>query len=102
MITIQGIIRNGQVHPSEPINFEKQVRCLITVFDEDLEELRRSSQAMLEEARQARLSLLLQINKDGTLSEEQEHELDTILTEVHQLAARRARAARLLEQLQLS
>jgi len=99
MITIQGIVHNGQVHTSEPLHFNGQARCLITIFDENLEELRRFSQAKIDDAKQARLSLLLQINKESKLSEEQERDLDAILTEVHQLAAKRARAVRLLEQL---
>jgi hypothetical protein len=102
MKTIQGIVHNGAIRPSEPLDFIGQLRCLITVFDEDLEELRRLSQVMLEETKQDRLSTLLQRNKLSSLTEEQECELNTLLTEVHQLAAKRARAAQLLEQLQLA
>jgi hypothetical protein len=102
MITIQGIVRDGQIHPSEPLKLAGQARCLITIFDEDVQELRRLSKAMLEKAKQNRLSLLLQINKERKLSAEQEHELDDLLTEVHQLAAKRARATKLLEQLHLT
>jgi hypothetical protein len=97
--TIQGIIRNGEIHPSEPLVGEGQLPCLITIFDEDLEELRRLSQARLEDAKQEQLSMLLQINKLNQLSPAQEQELDDLLTEVHQLAAKRARAARLLDRL---
>jgi hypothetical protein len=102
MKTIQGIVHNGTIRPSEPLDYIGEFRCLITVFDEDLEELRRVSRVMLEETKQARLSTLLQLNKLSSLTAEQERELDTLLTEVHQLAAKRARAARVLEQLQLS
>jgi hypothetical protein len=102
MKTIQGVIRNGEITPSEPLNVEGQLRCLITIFDENLEELRRQSQAILEENKQARLSALLEFNKLSQLSAEQERELDELLAEVHQLAAVRARAARILELLQLA
>jgi hypothetical protein len=102
MKNIQGIVHDGAIHPSEPLNFEGPLRCVITVFDEDLEELRRLSQVMFEDAKQARLSALLQLNKIASLSNEQEHEIDALLTEVHQLAAKRARAVRVLEQLKLS
>jgi hypothetical protein len=102
MITIQGVVRNGQIHPSKPLDLEGQARCLITIFDEDVEELRRLSQAIVESSKQKRLSSLLQLNKESKLSSEQEHELDDLLTQVHQLATKRARATRLLEQLNLA
>lgn len=98
MITIQGVVRNGQVHPREPLPLEGLSHCLITIFDEDVEALHRLSQEKIDDAKQARLSLLLEMNKAGKLSEEQERDLDAILTEVYQLTAKRARAARLLEQ----
>lgn len=102
MKTIQGVIRNGKIQPIEPLNFDKQSRCLITIFDEDLEELRHQSQAMLQELKQERLSELLQLNKQVRLSDDQEKELDGLLAEVHQLAAIRARAERILDLLESS
>jgi hypothetical protein len=62
MKTIQGLIRNGKIQASEPLEFEGQLRCLITIFDEDLEELRRESQATFQEVKQERLSELLKKN----------------------------------------
>jgi hypothetical protein len=102
MKTIEGVIRNGEIKPSEPLDFGGQWRCLITIFDEDLEELRRRAQAMLPDNKQDRLSELLQLNKSITLSNEQEKELNGLLTEVYELAAERARAARILDILQSS
>lgn len=102
MKTIEGVIRNGEIKPSKPLDFEGQWRCVITIFDEDLEDLRRQSQAMLPDDKQDRLSELLQLNKLTALSNEQEKELDEILAEVHQLAAKRARAARILDLLKSS
>ncbi len=102
MTTIAGIIRNGQIHPVVPLAIEGQKHCLVTILDEDLDELRRLSNAMLDDARQNRLSWLLAANKSAQLTPEQERELDGLLTEVHQLTAKRARAARLLEQLHLT
>ena len=99
MKTIEGVVRNGEILPREPLVLERQSRCLITIFDEDLEELHRLSQAELEEERQERLSDLLEVNKQALLSTEQERELDQILTDVYQLAAKRARATRILEHL---
>jgi len=101
MITIQGVVRDGQIHPSKPLDLEGQARCLITIFDEDVDELRRLSQAMIEKAKQNRLSLLLGLNKEEKLTDGQERELDALLTDVQQLAAKRARATRLLEQLHI-
>jgi len=100
MKTIEGVIRNGEIKPSEPLDFDGQWRCLITIFDEDLEELRRRSQEMLEDDKQDRLSELLRLNKLTTLSHEQEKELNELLAEVYELAAERARAARILDVLQ--
>jgi len=97
MKTIEGIIRNGAIHPSEPLDFGGQWRCLITIYDEDLEELRRRSQAMFPDDKQDRLSELLQLNKATTLSHEQEKELNGLLAEVYELAAERARATRILD-----
>jgi hypothetical protein len=69
------------------------------ISNENLEGLRRQSQATLQEAKQERLSELLRLNKLTTLSDEQEKELDGLLAEVHQLAAKRARASRILDAL---
>jgi hypothetical protein len=102
MTTIPGMIRDGQIHPGKPLAAIGERSCLITIIDEDLEELHRLSEAILEEAEQERLSALLQSNKSGGLTEEQERELNALLTEVYRLAAKRARAARLLEQLHLA
>lgn len=102
MQTIEGVIRNGEIKPSAPLDFEGQRRCFITIFDEDLEELRRRSQAMLPDDKQDRLSELLQLNKLTTLSEAQEKELDGLLAEVHQLTVKRARASRILDLLEMS
>jgi hypothetical protein len=69
MKTIQGIVHNGSIRPSEPLDSTGEFRCLITVFDEDLEELRSVSRMMMEEAKQARLSTLLQLNKLASLTD---------------------------------
>lgn len=98
MKTVQGIIRDGQVHPREPLQLEGPAHCLITIFDEDVEALHRLSQEKIDDTKQTRLSLLLQMNKTAKLSEAEERDLDALLTEVYQLTAKRARAARLLEQ----
>lgn len=102
MQTIEGVIRNGEIKPNAPLDFEGQRRCFITIFDEDLDELRRRSQAMLADAKQDRLSELLQLNKSITLSNEQEKELNGLLAEVYEMAAERARAARILDMMQSS
>ncbi len=102
MTTIAGIIRNGQIHPVEPLQIKGQRHCLVTILDEDLDELRSLSSAMLADSKQDRLSFLLAANKSGQLAPEQESEMDSLLMEAHQLAAQRARATRLLEQLHVT
>jgi dsDNA-binding SOS-regulon protein len=63
METISGVISNGQVLPNKPIKNNDPKYCLITILDENLSELRQMSKAMLDDARQERLSALLKENK---------------------------------------
>ena len=86
MVTISGVIRNGQILPNEPIKNIEQKHCLITILDEGLDELRQISEAMLEDSKQERLSRLLEENKIKKLTKKNERELDSLLAEVHQLA----------------
>jgi len=102
MMTIPAVVRDGQIYPRAPVRTEGEKHCLVTVLEEEPEELRRLATSMLADEKQARLSLLLEMNKSGVLNQEQERELNSLLTEVQHLAAQRARAARLLEQLQLT
>ncbi|HID65259.1 MAG TPA: hypothetical protein EYP49_21290 [Anaerolineae bacterium] len=101
MKTLEGIISDGQIRTSEPLDAWDNTRVVVTILDETLDELRVQAQATLDAEKQARLSKLLEINKTGQITAEQESELDDILARVHELAAKKARASRLLEQLKL-
>jgi hypothetical protein len=99
MKTLEGVISDGQIRTSEPLDAWDDTRCVVTILNETLDDLRVQAQATLEAEKQARLSRLLEINKTGQITAEQERELDDILTRVHELAAKKARASRFLEQL---
>lgn len=99
MKTLEGVISDGQIRTSEPLDAWDDTRCVVTILDETLDELRVQAQATLEAEKQVRLSRLLEINKTDQITAQQEHELDDILARVHELAAKKARASRLLEQL---
>jgi len=99
MKTLEGIISDGQIRTSESLEAWDDTRCVVTILDETLDDLRVQAQAVLEAGKQVRLSRLLEINKTGQITAEQEHELDNILARVHELAAKKARASQLLEQL---
>ncbi|MFQ5630015.1 MAG: hypothetical protein ACE5I1_14710 [bacterium] len=65
-----------------------------------MNKLRQISQAMLDDSKQDRLSAFLKESKVKKLSKKQVQELDSLLAEVHRLAAKRLRATRLLKELQ--
>ena len=99
MKTLEGIISDGQIRTSEPLDAWDDARVVVMILDETLDELRVQAQATLEAEKQDRLSKLLEINKTGQITAEQERELDNILAQVHELAAKKAHASRLLERL---
>lgn len=102
MRTIEGVIYGGQIHPSEPLDAHEHTRCVITIFEETTDDLRAQAQASLEPEKQTRLNSLLATNKKGLITPEEERELDNILAQVYELAAKKARASRLLRQFELS
>ena len=98
MKAIEGIIYSGQVHPSEPLEVKDYARCVIVILEESLGDLRAEEQASFDPAKRSRLSALLDLNRAGRITHEQEHEMDELLAQSYELAARKAPAARLLEQ----
>jgi len=59
MKTLRGVISGGQIRISEPLDAWDDTRCVVTILDETLDELRVQAQATLEAAKQVRLSRLL-------------------------------------------
>ena len=99
MRVLEGVIYSGQAHTAEPIDVLDRSRCLITILDETVDDLHAEAQQSLDANKQARLSALLALNKARQIEPEQEQELDQLLAQVYELAARKARASRILRQL---
>ena len=101
--TVDGYMENGKVVTAEAPTADKDApRCLVTVFDESLEDLRRRAEATMPESKQARVSELLAAHGEGQLSAEQERELDDLLAEAHEMDLGRAEATHILRELKHS
>jgi hypothetical protein len=99
MQTIEAIVTRGRVQTAAPLDVCDNTRCLVTILDEDLRSLRANARARLAPRKQQRLHGLLKENKLRPLSAAEERQLDQLLVEVHELMARKAEAARILDQL---
>ena len=97
--TVDGYMENGKVVTAEAPSADKGTRCLVTVFDESLEDLRRRAEATMPEAKQTRVSELLAAHGEGQLSAAEERELDDLLAEAHEMDLGRAEATHILEEL---
>lgn len=98
--TVDGYVDKGKVVTAEVSTADKGApRCLVTVFDETVEDLRRRSEATMPEAKQARVSALLAAHGEGQLSTAEEQELDDLLAEAHEMDLGRAEAAHVLREL---
>ncbi len=102
MLAVDAVIYDGKVHLSERLKVADRTPCVILVLDLAADDLRTQAQAFVEPGKQARLSALLALNRSGKIMPEQEHEMDELLAEVYELAARKARAERLLGQFRAS
>ena len=99
MRTIEAIVKNGRVRTGTPLNVSDNTRCVVTILDQDLHSIRADARARLAPLMQRRLHWLLKENKRRSLAAPEERELDQLLSEVHELMARKAEAARILDQL---
>ena len=99
MQTIEAIVERGHVRTAVPLDVSNNTRCLVTILDEDLRSVRATARASLAPRKQRRLSGLLKANKVRSLTVAEERELDQLLVDVHELMARKAEAARILDQL---
>ena len=98
--TLDGYLENGKVVTATiPAAHEDRARCLVTVLDESLDDLRARATARMPEAKQSRVSELLAAHGEGELSADQEGELDALLAEAQEMDLRRAEAARILREL---
>ena len=99
MQTIEAIVEHGHVRTAVPLDVSNNTRCLVTILDEDLRSVRATARASLAPRKQQRLSGLLKANKVRSLTVAEERQLDQLLVDVHELMARKAEAARILDQL---
>ncbi len=53
MKTLEGVISDGQIRTSEPLDAWDDTRCVVTILDETLDELRVQAQATLEAEKQS-------------------------------------------------
>ena len=98
--TVAGYMENGKVVTAEAPTADKDAaRCLVTVFDESLEDLRRRAEATMPEAKQARVSEFLAAHGEGRLSAAEEQELDDLLAEAYEMDLGRAEATHILHEL---
>ena len=68
------------------------------IAGKSMNDLRAQAQASFDPNKQARLSALLELNKAGQITPEQEREMDDLLAQAYELAAKKARASRLFSQ----
>jgi len=99
MRTIEAIVKNGRVRTATPLDVSDNTRCVVTILDQDLGSIRADARARLARPKQRRLHWLLKENKRRLLGAAEERELDQHLFEVHELMARKAEAAQILDQL---
>ncbi len=98
MRTIEAVVVSGRVRTTMPLEVSDNTRCLVTVLEQDLQSIRADSRARLERPKQRRLRWLLKENKRRRLNAAEERELDRLLADVHELMARKAEAALVLDQ----
>jgi hypothetical protein len=98
MRTVEAIVVSGRVRTPKPLEVSDHTRCLVTILEQDLKSLRADARARLEQPKQRRLRWLLRENKRRSLSAGEERELDRLLADVHELMARKAEAALVLDQ----
>ncbi len=99
--TVTGYVEDGKVVPAQELpTTEGKARCLVTIFDDSIEDLQAQAAAVMAPEKQERVSELLAAHGEGHLSKEEENELDTLLAEAHEIDLRRAEGARLLRGLE--
>jgi hypothetical protein len=99
--TVTGYVEDGKVVPTRELPATPgKARCLVTVFDESIEDLQAQAAAVIAPEKQQRVSELLAGNGEGRLSQEEEKELDALLAEAHEIDVHKAEAVRLLRELE--
>jgi hypothetical protein len=82
-----------------PDDVSASAHCVVTVLDDGLETLNEQSQMQISDAKQLRMSELLDKNRDGTLSEAEQRELDMLAEEFDRATLTKGRALAVLGQI---
>jgi hypothetical protein len=82
-----------------PDDVPASAHCLVTVLDDGLESLREQSQMRISDTTQQRMSELLDKNRDGMLTQEEQHELDLLAEEFDRATLSKGRALAVLGQI---
>ncbi len=81
-----------------PERVPQPARCLVAVLDDNFEGLRADAEYTIPEARQKRMSELLEKNRDNSLSDSERFELDALAVEFDAATLRKGRALGILAQ----
>jgi hypothetical protein len=73
--------------------------CVVTVLDDDLESLREQSRLEIPVTKQQRMSELLDRNRDETLTQDEQQELDGLAAEFDRATLAKGRALAILAQI---
>jgi hypothetical protein len=82
-----------------PDDAPSSAHCVVTILDDGLESLRAESRIEIPAVKQQRMSELLQKNREATLTEEEQHELDLLAEEFDRATLTKGRAMAVLAQL---
>jgi hypothetical protein len=93
----EAFAKDGVIVVPEPI--PQPARCLVAVLDDNLEALRADADYTIPEATQQRMSDLLERNRDQSLTDAEQRELDALALEFDAATLRKGRALSLLAQL---
>ncbi|MDP7128867.1 MAG: hypothetical protein QF437_00145 [Planctomycetota bacterium] len=96
--SFEAVAHNGVIVLPEDV--PPASRCVVTVMDEDLEDLQIQAAMTIPEDKQQRMGELLFKNREGQLTNEERIELDTLSAEFDAATLKKGRAMSLLAQME--
>ena len=75
-----------------PLDAPASAHCVVTILDDDLDTLREQANLMLSDAKQQRMSELLERNRESALSADESAELDALGAEFDAATLTKGRA----------
>jgi hypothetical protein len=85
-----------------PDDVPSSAHCVVTVLDDGLDSLREQARIEIPQPKQQRMSDLLQKNREATLTQEEQRELDVLAEEFDRATLTKGRALAVLAQLRAS